>query len=273
MDDGPDVLRARVVSGSREFELEYAWVGASSALPLLVFLHEGLGSVTMWRGWPQKLCAAGGFRGLIYSRPGYGQSSARPAHEKWPVGYMHSQATEILPALLHALGADAAAEPPWLVGHSDGASIALIHAASFPRNVAGLVVLAPHLFVEDLSISSIAAAREAYVTPDTQGPSLRVKLARHHRDPDSAFWGWNDIWLDPAFRNWNIESMLPQISAPVLAVQGEDDEYGTMAQLDSIATHVPHAHQLRLAACGHAPHRDQPQRLTEATLEFIAQHR
>jgi pimeloyl-ACP methyl ester carboxylesterase len=128
-------------------------------------------------------------------------------------------------------------------------------------------VLAPHVFVEDVSISSIERARDTYLTTD-----WKVKLARYHDDPDSAFWGWNGIWLDPAFRSWNIEAMLPAITKPVLAVQGEDDEYGTMAQVDSIARHVPQAQLLKLAACGHSPQRDQPQRVIQATIDFIAQH-
>lgn len=273
MDDPAHASRARVVIGTREYSLEYEWIEQQrSAAPLLVFLHEGLGSVAMWRDWPRQLCDAGGYRGLIYSRPGYGQSTPRPHDEKWPVEYMHAQAREVLPAFLQAVSVDTSSEPPWLIGHSDGASIALIHATAFPERVAGLVVLAPHMFVEDVSVASIEHARETYVTTDTQGANLRVKLARYHDDPDSAFWGWNDIWLDPAFRAWNIESLLPAISQPVLAIQGEDDEYGTMAQLDSIAKHVPHAHLLKLAKCRHSPQRDQPQRVTEAAIEFIARH-
>lgn len=273
MHSSSNVQHAQVRSGSQEFEIEYVWVGDTSAAPPVVFLHEGLGSVAMWRDWPQKVCDAGGYRGLIYSRPGYGQSTPRRVREKWPVTYLHTQAVEVLPAFLRSVGVDAATQPPWLVGHSDGASIALIHAATFPDRVAGLVVLAPHVFVEDVSITNIAAVREVYVTTDTQSAGLKVKLARYHRDPDSAFWGWNDVWLDPAFRSWNIEPMLHRITSPVLAVQGEDDEYATMAHLGSIATHAPHAHQLRLIACGHSPHRDQPQRTTQAVLDFIAQHR
>ncbi len=252
--------------GPREFSLEYDWIAPERATsPLLVFLHEGLGSVALWRDWPRQLCNAGGFRGLVYSRPGYGRSTPRPREEKWPVDFMHTQAREVLPAFLRAVEVDASSEPPWLIGHSDGASIALIHTAAFPERVAGLVVLAPHVFVEDISIESIGRARETYLTTN-----LKTKLARYHSDPDSAFWGWNDVWLDPAFRNWNIEDLLPAITRPVLAVQGEDDEYGTMAQLNSIARHVPDARLLKLAACGHSPHRDQPQRVIEAALDFIA---
>jgi pimeloyl-ACP methyl ester carboxylesterase len=264
-----DIGFARVLAGTREYSLEYRWIApARSDAPLLVFLHEGLGSVALWRDWPQQVCDTGRFRGLVYSRPGYGQSTPRARDEKWPVDFMHTQAREVLPAFLRAVGVDSTATPPWLIGHSDGGSIALIHAAGFPECVEGLVVLAPHVFVEDLSISSIERARETYLTTD-----WKVKLARYHRDTDSAFWGWNDIWLDPAFRSWNIEGVLPHISQPVLAIQGEDDEYGTMAQVNSIAKRAPAAQVLALPACGHSPHRDQPQLTARAIVDLVRQTR
>jgi pimeloyl-ACP methyl ester carboxylesterase len=250
----------------RSHRLEYAWISAErSDAPVIVFLHEGLGSLTMWREYPQALCAAAGARGLVYSRYGYGRSTPRPATEKWSVEFMHAQAEVVLPALFEALGIE---DPPWLFGHSDGGSIALLHAAANPGGVAGLVVVAPHVFVEDVSVASIEQARDAYAATD-----LRQRLARYHADPDSAFHGWKDIWLDPAFRAWNIEDRLPQIHCPVLAVQGEDDEFGTMAQIDAIARLVPHARVLRLPACGHSPHRDQPVALTGAVVAFLYEHR
>ena len=153
---------------------------------------------------------------------------------------------------------------PWLFGHSDGASIALIYAATFPDALAGAVVLAPHIFVEDVTIAGIAAARRNYETTD-----LRQRLARRHADPDATFWRWHDRWTDPAFRNWNIEALLPDIRCPLLAIQGEDDEYATMAQLDGIKRQVPQAELLKLAACRHAPHRDQPQAVIDAAIRFI----
>ncbi len=260
------VSHALVAVGAHEYSLEYEWINAERReAPLLVFLHEGLGSVALWRDWPRQLCAAGDYRGLVYSRPGYGHSTPRAPNEKWPVDFMHTQARDVLPAFLRAVGVNT--ETPWLIGHSDGASIALIYAATFPQRVAGIVALAPHVFVEDVSIASIERARNSYL-----GTDWKVKLARYHADPDSAFWGWNDIWLNPSFRRWNIEDLLPAISKPVLAIQGEDDEYGTMAQLDRIATQVPHSHLLKLPDCGHSPHRDQPQRVIEATVDFIARH-
>ena len=246
-------------------EIEHAWLNRErTAAPLLVFLHEGLGSVSAWRDFPERLCNACGFRGLVYSRPGYGRSTPRPQQERWPPSFMHEQARDLLPALLTSLEVDSAADPPWLLGHSDGGSIALIYAASFPQQVAAVVAFAPHIFVEDVSIASIAAARQVYMTAD-----LRQKLARHHADPDSAFWGWNDVWLDPEFRGWNIESLLPSIQCPVLALQGRDDAYGTLAQIEGIARAVPHTMLLALDNCGHSPHRDQPELVTRAVTEFV----
>ncbi len=253
-------------ASGRKLAVEYEFVGTSDpAAPLIVFLHEGLGSVTMWRDFPATLCEAIGTRGLVYSRPGYGKSTPRPLDENWGVDFMHVQARDVLPALLEAVGVDESREKPWLFGHSDGGSIALIHAALFPQKVGGVIVAAPHIFVEDISVTSIEQTRETYLQTD-----LRSKLARYHDDVDSAFWGWNDVWLNPAFRAWNIEALLPQITCPVLAIQGVDDEYGTMAQIDGIACAVPHAHLLKLENCGHSPHRDQPGAVIDAVRKFIA---
>lgn len=230
----------------------------------MVFLHEGLGSVAMWRDFPDVLCATVGARGLVYSRPGYGKSTPRPTDEKWGVNFMHIQARDVLPALLRTLGIDVAHDKPWLFGHSDGASIALIYAALFPQSVAGIVAAAPHIYVEDVAVTSIARTRETYLNTD-----LRSKLARYHDDADSAFWGWNDIWLDPAFRDWTIEPQLSQITCPLLAIQGVNDEYGTMAQIDGIASAVAHAALLRLDDCGHSPHRDQPRAVIDSVRSLI----
>ncbi len=253
----------RIEASGRAFDIEYTYVGSNDPrAPLIVFLHEGLGSAAMWRDFPHTLCDAIGVRGLVYSRPGYGRSTPRPMDERWGVEFMHLQARDVLPALLRALNLDT---PPWLFGHSDGGSIALIHAALFPSDIAGAIALAPHLFVEEVSVTSIAKTRAAYLTT-----SLKSKLARFHDDVDSAFWGWNDIWLDPAFRTWNIEALLPQITCPVLAIQGVDDEYGTMVQIDHIANALPDVQQLKLENCGHSPHRDQPEAVIDATRKFIA---
>ncbi|MGY4829008.1 alpha/beta fold hydrolase [Sphaerotilaceae bacterium SBD11-9] len=248
----------------RALRIEYQWIAPErSDRPLVVFLHEGLGSLAMWRDFPAALCEAAGLRGLVYSRPGYGRSTPRDPDERWGVDYMHRQADEVLPALLRALKVDA---PPWLLGHSDGGSIALIHAARFPQAVAGLVVLAPHILVEESGLQSIRAARVAYESTD-----LRSKLARYHDDVDSAFWGWNHIWLAPAFKAWTIERELPAVTCPVLAVQGLDDEYGSLEQIRGIARRVPHTQLLELPRCGHSPQRDQPQALIEAVCRFVAQ--
>ena len=258
---------AHIKVRSRNFNIEYEFVGATySTAPIIVFLHEGLGSVAMWRDFPARLCEAIGARGLLYSRPGYGKSTPHPFEEKWDVDFMHIQALEVLPAFFAAVDIDTTREKPWLFGHSDGGSIALIHAAMFASEVAGVIALAPHLFVEDISVSSIANTREAYLTTP-----LKSKLARFHDDVDSTFWGWNDIWLNPDFRAWNIEPLLAQITCPVFAIQGIDDEYGTMAQIDRIADALPHAQLLKLEHCGHSPHRDQREAVVNAVRKFIAE--
>lgn len=250
---------ASIAWRGRALQLEYQWVGdAACTTPPVVFLHEGLGSVSMWRDFPQRVCAEHGLRGLLFSRYGYGRSTPKPPVERWAPDFMHQQAHEVLPRLFEALGITR----PWLFGHSDGASIALLHAARF--EVAGVVAVAPHIFVEDLSIASIEKARDAYATTD-----LRQRLARHHVDPDSAFRGWNDIWLDPAFRDWNIEAELETIACPVLAVQGADDEYGTLEQIRGIARRLPKTRLLVIEKCGHSPQRDQPEILAREAGRFI----
>jgi pimeloyl-ACP methyl ester carboxylesterase len=251
--------------GGRKVAIEHAWIAPQRRdRPLVVFLHEGLGSLAMWKDFPRQFCDAADLRGLVYSRPGYGRSTPRPAGERWGPDFMHRQAHEVLPALFAALHVDTKV---WLFGHSDGGSIALLFAARFPAATAGLVVAAPHIFVEAYGLASIRQAREAYAATD-----LKQRLARYHDDVDSAFCGWNDIWLDPAFVSWNIEAELAAITCPVLAVQGLDDEYGTLEQIRGIARRVAGTQLLELPGCGHSPHRDQPQRLIEAAGRFIAGH-
>ena len=236
----------------------------SAASPALVFLHEGLGSAEQWRDFPARIGQATGLPAIAYSRIGYGASA--PVDLPRPLTYMQEEAKDFLPRLLDALDVERAI----LIGHSDGGSIALVHAALDARDdrrrVAGVVVEAPHVFVEDVSVSSIAKAREAYEKGD-----LREKLAKYHGDNvDGAFRGWNDAWLDPGFRAWNIEEYLPAISAPVLVIQGEDDPYGTRAQVDAIARQVGGpVETLMLAKCGHAPHRDQPEATESAMVAFV----
>ena len=249
--------------------IEHAFVGEQDPrAPLIVFLHEGLGSLAMWKDFPQQLCQAAGCRGLVYSRPGYGKSTPRAAEEAWGLDFMHRQAHEVLPALLDALHIDTLAAPPWLLGHSDGGSITLLYAAQFPQRIAGAIVVAPHILVEDLSVASIEQTRVAYETTD-----LRQRLARYHDDPDSAFYGWNRIWLHPPFRHWSIERELQAIRCPVLAVQGLDDEYGTLEQIRGIARVLPRTQLLELPACGHSPHRDQADALILAATNFLHLHK
>lgn len=268
-----DVSFVDIEHDGRTARLEYAWIEpaavqlASADRPLVVFLHEGLGSLAMWKDYPQRLCDAGGYRGLVFSRAGYGRSTPRRRDERWPVDFMERQAQDVLPRVFATLRVGVHGDRPWLFGHSDGASIALAHAAMFARAVAGVIAVAPHVFVEDVSIRSIAAAREAYLTTD-----LRARLGRYHDDPDSAFFGWNDAWLDPAFRAWSIEAMLGRLQCPILAAQGEGDEYGTLAQVARIRARAPQTEVVVLANCGHSPQRDQPEALTRAVTQFIARH-
>ena len=266
--DGAGSLRhADIRWRDRPVRIEYEWVGsAASSATAVVFLHEGLGSRSMWRDFPARLCAACGARGLVYSRPGYG-ASTRPDDELRDVDYLHRQAHEVLPALLEAAGIGKDA-PPWLFGHSDGGSIALLFAARFPERAAGVIAVAPHLFVEDVTLAGIERTRASHAAGE-----WRARLARHHADPDWVFASWAGIWLDPRFRAWNIEHELDAIACPVLAVQGVDDEYGTLEQVRAIARRVPGARVLELAAAGHSPQRDQPGRLIEEAAGYIASTR
>jgi len=244
------------VGGQR---IEYARIEVGGkARPSLVLLHEGLGSVAMWRDFPSRLAHATGCDTLVYSRLGYGHSAPLTAPRE--VGYLHHEALHALPELLDNL----AIARPILVGHSDGGSIALIHAGAGIRPVAGVVTLAAHVLVEDISVANIAAAGAAYETTN-----LRAKLARHHSDVDGAFWGWNRIWLHPDFRAWNIEEYLPRIACPVLAIQGEDDEYGTMEQMRRIGAKVRDVELLELEDCRHSSHKDQPEAVLAAITRFV----
>jgi pimeloyl-ACP methyl ester carboxylesterase len=248
----------RLTFDGRRIEYRFVQSGSGNGVDL-VMLHEGLGSVSMWREFPEQLARETGCRILVYSRHGYGRSSPLDAPRR--VDYMHEEAHIWLPAILARLGV----RRPVLFGHSDGASIAMIHAAGSASAVAGIIAMAPHVKVEDITVRSIDAAKSAYLETD-----LRARLGRHHDDVDSAFWGWNRIWLEPPFRDWSIEALLPSIRCPILAIQGEDDEYGTMEQIASIARAAPHAKMLALPACRHSPHRDQPQAVLAAAREFVA---
>jgi pimeloyl-ACP methyl ester carboxylesterase len=232
---------------------------AAGGEPALVLLHEGLGSIELWRGFPAALRTLTGRRSVVYSRAGYGHSGPVPLPR--PVTYMHHESDVVLPELLAALGV----EQPILIGHSDGASIALLHAGA-RHPVAGLVLLAPHVVVEDVTVASIAAARRAYTTTD-----LRAKLSRYHDRVDVAFGGWNDVWLSPAFRSWAITERLSAITAPVLVIQGDADPYGTARQLDLIADGVSGPVEQRLLpGVGHAPHLEAPDEVATAIVSFVA---
>lgn len=243
-----------------ELRLEYRdFPAAQAGRPALFLLHEGLGCVAMWRHFPEKLAAATGCRVIAWSRAGYGASQAYP--EPRTPRYMHREALEALPALLAALQI----ECPLLVGHSDGASIALIFAGAFTAQTCGVVAMAPHEFVEEETLAGILAAKTTWTATDWPH-----KLARYHDDAPRVFNDWNDTWLSPAFCNWNIEEYLPQIRCPVLALQGEDDEYATMRQIEVIAEKVPGTQLLKLAKCGHSPQRDQEAAVLEAIAAFVS---
>ena len=236
--------------------LEYQWVGRSG--PTLVFLHEGLGSIRQWRDFPARVATATGCRALVYDRYGYGNSDVL-REPRAGVEFMHDGALNELPELLENLNID----NPILIGHSDGASIALIYAGTY--EVRGVAVLAPHVYVEDDGLKSI---REINATFETSG--LPERLGKYHRNARKTFHLWADAWLDPAFRQWNIEEYLPRIHCPVLAIQGEEDEYGTMAQLDAIARQVKGPCELlKLPGCGHSPHKDQPEKVLGSLASFI----
>jgi pimeloyl-ACP methyl ester carboxylesterase len=248
----------------RDVRIEYQWTGCSDpAAELIVFLHEGLGSVAMWKDWPARVCAATGRRGLVFSRYGYGKSTARPHAEQWTNDYLLVQARDALPALFDAL--ELQGERPVLFGHSDGGTIALLYASLYPDRVRAIAVAAPHIFVEDITLDNIEFARQAYLETN-----LRERLGRYHDDPDSAFWAWNDAWLAPQFRLWNIESYLDKIRCPVLAMQGEDDHYGTLEQIRGIQLRAPQTQLLVIKNCGHSPQVDQPQTVIESLADFMA---
>ncbi|HEY0835120.1 MAG TPA: alpha/beta hydrolase [Azospirillum sp.] len=239
--------------------MEHRWLlGRDATAPTLVFLHEGLGSVSLWRDFPERLTAITGCPALLYSRLGHGRSD--PADRTRGVDYLHREAVEVLPAVLDNFGI----KEPILIGHSDGASIALLYAAS-GRPTKGVIVEAPHSLVEDVTVAGVRAAVDIWNTTD-----LPQRMARHHNDAERLFRAWSQIWLDPAFRSWNIESVLGNITAPVLAIQGEDDEYGTPLQVDTVVTRVAGPSEgLLLPNCGHTPHRDQREVVLDAMEHFI----
>lgn len=242
--------------------LEYAWHGpAPDEATTLVFLHEGLGCVAMWKDFPARLAAATGCSALVYSRQGYGRSD--PCHLPRPITFMHQEGLNVLPQVLKTLKV----ENHILVGHSDGGSIALIYAGNTPNpGLKGLITEAAHVFCEPISVASIQAAKQMYLKND-----LKERLTKYHtQNTDCAFWGWNDVWLHPDFINWNIEAHLPGIDVPMLVIQGVDDPYGTWGQVKAIVAGVKKNIQtLKIPDCGHCPHFEQPLRTFEAMIQFI----
>jgi pimeloyl-ACP methyl ester carboxylesterase len=238
-----------------------AWRGESSEQPTIVLLHEGLGSVGLWRDFPERLASQTGYGVFAYSRVGYGGSD--PAVLPRPLDYMQREALHVLPEVLDAIGF----KDGILLGHSDGASIAAIHAGAIrdPR-VRGVGLIAPHFFTEPEGLASIAAAKVQYEKGD-----LRDRLARHHADVDNAFRGWSDAWLDPGFESWNIEAFIGPIRCPILAIQGRDDQYGTLRQMDALANgvHAPLDIEI-LDGCKHSPHLEQPDRTLAIVSGFLA---
>lgn len=242
-------------------KLEYRLIPGAEDAPTLIFLHEGLGSMALWRHFPDQVAAATGLPALIYSRAGYGGSDPGPLPR--PLDYMEQEGITVLPALISALRLGTHI----LIGHSDGASIALVYAGSAKRHdLRGAALLAPHVFNEPLAIQSIADAKVAYETG-----GLRDKLKRWHgANVDTAFYGWNDAWLDPAFRDWSIAHYLPDISVPLLVIQGLDDEYGTRRQVDTIAAKAGRGAEIVLLEnCAHTPQRDQEKHVYERLTNFI----
>jgi pimeloyl-ACP methyl ester carboxylesterase len=250
----------------RPLRLEYAWLNAERRdAPVILFLHEALGALAMWRDFPQRLCDAAGFRGLVYSRYGHGGSTARPPREPWPLDYLEREARVLLPEFLRAVGGDAR---PWLFGHSDGASIALIYAgAGLAPTPVALLLEAPHVVVEDLTVTGIAQIHSSYGSSN-----LRERLERHHgTNVDALFEYWTRVWLSAEFRSWNIEEHLPRVTCPTLVIQGRDDEYGTLRQMDAIAGGVSRKIEtVILDDCRHSPHIDQRDAVEALAVTFLS---
>jgi len=237
--------------------VEYVDVPGDPALAPLLFLHEGLGSVRLWRGWPERVAAETGRRAVAYSRLGHGFSDLPAAPRT--AGFMHAEAADVVPALRTALRLT----DPVLVGHSDGGSIALVHAATHP--VCGLVVLAPHVIAEEVGLEGVAAARDAFT-----GGDLAARMARHHRDAGVTFANWNDVWLSAAFRAWDLRPLLPGITAPALAVQGTADPYGTTLHVEAVRDGSSGPVELLVLGCGHVPHLEEPDRVTAEVVRFLS---
>lgn len=242
-------------------KLEYRCFGpAPGKAPTVVLLHEGLGSADLWREFPQKLAAASGWGVLVYSRAGHGQSDLTALPR--PLDFMSREATQVLPKFLNAAGFESGV----LLGHSDGATIAAIYAGSIEDfRVRGLILMAPHFFTEQSGLDEISRARLSYDDGD-----LSTRMAQHHRDPDNTFNGWCDTWLDPGFKDWNVAEVIDYLRIPVLAIQGRDDQYGTLAQIKEIEDRIYSPVDVEVFdACRHSPHLDQPQKTLDVVVEYL----
>jgi pimeloyl-ACP methyl ester carboxylesterase len=243
------------ISGRR---LHYRSFGLDTGQIPLVFLHEGLGSVDLWRDFPVDVSSRSGHPGLVYSRHGYGRSD--PLRQARPLDYLQREALDVLPVLIDRL----VGRPPILIGHSDGASISIVYAGS-GRPVTGLVLLSPHVFVEEEGLDSIRDLYQSF--PESELPE---KMAKYHFDPETTFRGWAEAWLDPGFRSWNIEQYLPEIRCPTLLIQSEDDEYGSVRQLEAIEAQMTGpVERLMIPGAGHSPHLLDPEMVISGTLRFI----
>ncbi|MGB0505964.1 MAG: alpha/beta fold hydrolase [Pikeienuella sp.] len=243
-----------------EASLEYAtWGLAPSKAPTIVMLHEGLGCVALWRNFPQMVAEATGCGVFAYSRSGYGQSSG--AELPRPINYMEDEALNVLPLVLDAIGF----QNGILLGHSDGATISAIYAGSVADyRIRGLILMAPHFFTEQTGLDEIATARTSYETTD-----LRPRMAKYHRDPDNAFYGWNDTWTNPEFTNWNVADVIDYLRIPVLAIQGRQDQYGTLAQIEEIENRIYSPVDVKiLEDCQHTPHLEKTSETLASIIEF-----
>jgi pimeloyl-ACP methyl ester carboxylesterase len=249
-----------VLRTNQNHRLDHRWIpGTDPSAPTLVFLHQGLGSISTWRDFPDRVVAETGASALVYSRLGHGHSD--PLTEPRGLDYLHREALEVLPSVLDQMGID----DPLLIGHSDGASIALIFAAASGWPLRGAIIEAPHIFVEPITLAGVRQMTETARTTD-----LLERLKRHHRSPEPLFRAWSDTWLEPSFAGWNIESLLPDIECPLLLIQGEDDEYGTPEQVHAIARQISASSQtLLLPGCGHTPHRDRAELVLKVQADFI----
>ena len=242
-------------------QLYYETIAGDSAKPVLVFLHEGLGCTAMWKDFPARLCALTGCGGLVYDRRGYGLSAA--LREGRSIHYLHQYALDELPLVLGRL---LERRQYVVVGHSDGGSIALIHAAGQPKGLLGVVTEAAHVLVEEVTLAGIREARLAFDAGKLRG------LERYHgAKTEQIFGAWADTWLRPGFKRWNIEYLLASIACPVLALQGSGDQYGTEAQLDAIVAQAPAACEVLVPECGHTPHQEQPEAVLAAIHGFVAE--